>query len=129
MNPNDSLGIRYILVNYLLAEEMNKEADEFLSVHKEATCFMLYSEALLSFRCKSARKASVSLRKALESNSCVPAYLLGKKHIPYIKPDAYSRGSEEEAIIYTSFAIHSWKITPSALDWLADRVKMKDDEK
>lgn len=121
LNPNDSLGIRYMLVNYLLAEEMNKEADEFLSDHKEATCFMLYSEALLSFRCKSDRKAAVSLSKALESNSFVPAYLLGEKHIPYIKPDAYSRGSEEEAIIYASFALHSWKTTPSALDWLADR--------
>ncbi|MFD2369048.1 hypothetical protein ACFSO0_03505 [Brevibacillus sp. GCM10020057] len=125
LNPNDNLGIRYILVNYLIAEEMNKEADEFLSEHKEATCFMLYSEALLSFRCKSVSKAAVSLRKALESNSFVPAYLLGEKHIPYIKPDAYSRGSEEEAIIYASFALHSWKTTPSALDWLADRANRK----
>ncbi|MFC0213341.1 MULTISPECIES: hypothetical protein [Paenibacillaceae] len=121
LNPNDSLGIRYTLVNYLLAEGMNNEADEFLSEHNEATCFMLYSEALLSFRCKSARKAAISLNKALEANSFVPAYLVGVKYIPHIVPETYSRGSEEEAIIYASASLSAWRVTPSALDWLATR--------
>ncbi|RRJ67156.1 hypothetical protein EHV15_32700 [Paenibacillus oralis] len=122
MNPNDNQGIRYLLVNYLLAEEMNKEVDELLLEHEEATCFMQYSEALLSFRCKGARKAAGSLRKALESNSHVSAYLLGVKHIPHVVPDAYTRGSEEEAIFYASVAHQAWKTTPNALVWLAERV-------
>ncbi|MNN41254.1 Tetratricopeptide repeat protein [compost metagenome] len=122
LNPNDNQGIRYLLVNYLLAEEMNKEVDELLLEHEEATCFMQYSEALLSFRCKGARKAAGSLRKALELNSHVSAYLLGVKHIPHVVPDAYTRGSEEEAIIYVSVAHQAWEATPNVLAWLAERV-------
>lgn len=120
LNPNDNQGIRYHLINYLLVEEMNNDAEELLSNYKEATCFMQYSETLLAFRSNRARKAAESLRNAIESNRYVPAYLLGAKPVPYAVPDDYTWGSEEEAMIYASVALQAWKTTPSALTWLGE---------
>jgi tetratricopeptide (TPR) repeat protein len=123
LNPNDNQGIRYILINCLLAEEMDKEAEKLLSVYQESSCFMLYSEALLSFRRLKQNKADKFLKEALLSNSYVPAYLLKLKHLPWSLPGYYSYGSMEEAIIYAADACVVWENTSGALAWLAERIK------
>ncbi|MBA1337005.1 MAG: hypothetical protein HPY66_3441 [Firmicutes bacterium] len=123
LNPNDNQGIRYILVNCLLAEGMDGEAEKLLSEYQESSCFMLYSEALFSFRNLSRGKAAKHLEQALASNPHVPSYLLGLKHIPFVLPAAYSWGSEEEAILYAADAYDVWKSTPGALGWLAEEIK------
>lgn len=122
LNPNDNQGIRYILINCLLAEEMDKEAEKLLSVYRESSCFMLYSEALLSFRRVKHGEADKFLKEALLSNPHVPPYLLELKHLPWSLPAYYSHGSMEEAIIYAANACAVWKNTPGALAWLAERI-------
>lgn len=123
LNPNDNQGIRYQLIQYLLAEGMDKEAEELLSRYEEGTCFMLYSEALLAYRNKDNTRAASALREALKSNAHVPPYLLGRKAIPVLLPDFYSPGSDEEAGIYADMAIEAWKETPDALHWMAGQVR------
>jgi tetratricopeptide (TPR) repeat protein len=123
LNPNDNQGIRYILINCLLAEGMDKEAKKLLLVYRESSCFILYSEALLSFRGLKHNEADKFLKEALLSNPHVPPYLLGAKHLPWSLPDHYSHGSIEEAIIYAADACAVWKNTPRALAWLAERIK------
>ncbi|TWH60285.1 ST7 protein [Desulfitobacterium sp. LBE] len=123
LNPNDNQGIRYILINCLLAEGLDGEAEKLLSTYPESSCFMLYSEALLSFRRLKHRKAEASLKEALLSNPHVPPYLLGSKHLPWSQPAYYSPGSIEEAVIYATDACTVWKNTPNALTWLAEKLK------
>jgi len=123
LNPNDNQGIRYILVNCLLAEGMDEETEKLLSVYQELSCFMLYSKALLSFRRLGYGNADKFLKEALLSNPHVPPYLLELKHIPWSLPAYYSQGSMEEAIIYAADACTVWKNTPGALAWLAERIK------
>lgn len=123
LNPNDNQGIRYILINCLLAEEMNDEAEELLSVYREPSCTMLYSAALLSFRKLGYGNADNFLKEAILSNPHVPPYLLELKLIPWSLPAYYSQGSVEEAIIYAADACAVWKKTPGALAWLAEDLK------
>lgn len=120
LNPNDNQGIRYILINCLLAEGMDSETGKILSVYQESSCFMLYSEALLSFRRLRDSEADKFLKEAVLSNPHVPPYLLELKHIPWSLPVYYSQGSMEEAIIYAADACAVWKNTPGALAWLAE---------
>lgn len=123
LNPNDNQGIRYTLVNCLLAQGMDAEAAKLLLEYPESCCFMLYSQALLSFRSSDCVKSARYLKQALESNPHVPAYLLGIKHMPWRLPDAYAWGSEEEAVIYAADAGEVWKNTPGALAWLAEETR------
>jgi len=123
LNPNDNQGIRYILVNCLLAEAMDGEAEKLLSEFQESSCFMLYSQALLSFRNLDRGKSTKYLKQAIASNRYVPDYLLGLKPIPWFLPAGYSWGSEEEAVLYAADAYDVWKNTSGALDWLADEIK------
>ena len=123
LNPNDNQGIRYLLVNCLLAEGMDAEAEKLLSAYQESSCFMLYSQAILSFRSLGPVKSAKDLKQALGSNPHVPPYLLGVKPIPWSMPDYYSHGSMEEAIIYAAKAYDIWKSTPGALSWLEEGSK------
>jgi tetratricopeptide (TPR) repeat protein len=124
LNPNDNQGIRYTLVNCLLAEGMDRDAAQLLLEYQESSCFMLYSEALLSFRRFGHDNTDKYLKKALLSNSHVPHFLLGLKPLPWSQPDSYSLGSEEEAIIYATDAYDIWKNTTGALAWLADVIRI-----
>ncbi|HOV79678.1 MAG TPA: hypothetical protein PK728_06175 [Bacillota bacterium] len=122
LNPNDNQGIRYILAGCLLEEGMDDALGALLNQYEgDISCFMHYNRALWSFRTSggSNEQSDAYLAEALESNSHVPAYLLGKKKIPYCLPDYYALGSEEEAMIYAEGAKKAWQKTPAALAWLA----------
>mgnify|MGYP000942745958 CR=1 FL=1 len=123
LNPNDNQGIRYTLINCLLAEGMHEEAEKLLKEYQEPTCFMLYSQAILSFMKSEGIKSDKYLMKAFESNSYVPVYLTGEKHVPWFLPNMYSLGSEEEAILYSHESIEAWKSVSGAIAWLAEKYK------
>jgi tetratricopeptide (TPR) repeat protein len=122
LNPGDNQGVRHILASCLLAEGMDKDAEQLLAEYDEdGSCFMAYSRALLSFRKTGAGSAADKhLQAALISNIHVPQYLLGKRFIPYKQPEYYALGSEEEAAIYAGDAKEAWENTPGALEWLAE---------
>lgn len=50
LNPNDNQGIRYLLINWLIAESAFEVAEKIISDYPENSVFMLYGAALLYFR-------------------------------------------------------------------------------
>ncbi|MDO9535840.1 MAG: tetratricopeptide repeat protein [Bacillota bacterium] len=120
LNPGDNQGIRYLLACSLLEGGRDAEFAEFIEEHgDEASCFMVYSEALWAFRTGDPWKDG-RLREALAENSYVPPYLLGEKWVPYRLPASYSHGSEEEAVLYAKEARAAWKNNAEALVWLKE---------
>jgi tetratricopeptide (TPR) repeat protein len=124
LNPNDNQGIRYLLVDHLLEEGDDKGLGKLLNEYKEdASASWLYTRALWTFRQEGAgRKANTALRKALEQNRHVPAYLLGTKKLPKRQPEYIGFGDDREAVSYAADAVQAWRKTPGALEWLAEHV-------
>jgi len=122
LNPGDNQGIRYALVNCLLAEEDDKAAGELLDQYKgDLSATWLYSRALLLFRREGpSRKARAQLKKALNYNHHVPLYLLEIKRLPDRMPEYVGIGDENEAVAYIVEAFEPWYKTPGAIEWLAD---------
>lgn len=123
LNPNDNQGARYPLISCLLEEGRWDETEEFLREWgDEASCFMEYSRALLSFAVSGKDgQADEYLKKAFASNEFVPSYLTGERIVPFILPDYYGFGDDDEAAIYADLALKAWRKTPGAVDWV--RVK------
>jgi tetratricopeptide (TPR) repeat protein len=121
LNPNDNQGVRYLLADHLLEEGDNKALGRLLNQYKEdASAAWLYTRALLTFRQEGAsRQANTALRKALDGNRHVLAYLLGRKKLPKRQPELIGFGDDSEAVSYAADAIQIWRKTPGALEWLA----------
>ena len=121
LNPGDNQGVRYTLANWLLGEGDDEALGKLLDQYKDdAMAGWAYSRALLQFRRKGASvQANTALKKAIQANRFVPAYLLGRKRLPRQMPDYIGLGDENEAIDYAVGAIESWAKTPGALEWLA----------
>lgn len=120
LNPNDNQGIRYLLIDCLLALGDDKEAARLLKRYKDdGAAAWVWSHALLSFRrggdCAASRKA---LATAVETNTQVPAYLLGYKKMPLQLPAFITWGGEDEAIAYVDSAAEAWAAAPGALAWV-----------
>jgi tetratricopeptide (TPR) repeat protein len=121
LNPNDNQGTRYVLINWLIAENMDDMAKDLLSDYPEDSTMMLYSAALLYFKQGKKTKANSFIKKALKANQYVLKCLLllkkkksGKKEMIH----SYSPGKESEAIVYIEYAGKNWLEIPGALEWL-----------
>lgn len=121
LNPNDNQGIRYLLIDCLLALGRDEDADKLLKRYED-DCGVgwPWSRALLMFRRhgdgEAARKA---LRAAVKNNKHVPPYLLGQRQMPRRLPDYVSLGGEDEAVSYMHTGAAAWAAMPGALAWLA----------
>jgi tetratricopeptide (TPR) repeat protein len=120
LNPNDNQGVRYILLDCLLALGRDGDADKLLRRYKDdgaAAC--VWSGALAVFRregeCLASRKA---LARAVRTNGHVPAYLLGRKKLPHDLPALIGMGGEDEAVAYVHDSAPAWAATPNALQWV-----------
>lgn len=121
LNPSDNQGVRYDLAAYLF--EIN-DLDRLSRLIKKYTgdgsTFWQYSRALLAYyQSGESKKANRELRRALEKNPFVPAYLLQARVLPEELPEFYSLGSHEEAILYTASYCGGWYRKPESLLWLA----------
>lgn len=121
LNPGDNQGIRYVLINCLLAQGDDQAVEQLLKQYPDdAAATWAYARALWLFRREGAgRRANAALKKALKANRFVPAYLLGKKKLPRSMPAYIGFGDETEAIDYAAGASAVWRETPGALEWLA----------
>lgn len=121
LNPNDNQGVRYRLVCCYLEEGDDKAAIKLLKKYKgDAAATWGYSQALVIFRAKGpGPDADKAFAIAYKHNPHVPAYLLGKKHMPLLPPEYIGFGDTNEAVDYVSSSRHIWNQTPGALDWLA----------
>jgi tetratricopeptide (TPR) repeat protein len=127
LNPNDNQGIRYILVSCLLELNRDDEVAKLLEKYPDdAAATWPWTAALLAFRKQGDNADSrAKLAAALETNSHVPAFLLGKKKLPRTLPGLVGFGDESEAVYYAAENQEVWQATPGALAWLADRINAK----
>ena len=126
LNPGDNQGIRYSLLNLLVATGQDEKALALLNgeYHDDAMAEWLYTRALLTFKTEGAGPAAnAALKEALKQNPHVPAYLTGSKRLPVKQPAFMGFGDENEAVSYVSGALPVWRKTPGALDWLQSRHK------
>jgi tetratricopeptide (TPR) repeat protein len=121
LNPMDNQGLRYLLANWLLAEDAAAGLDRLLALYPdEWSANLAYTTALHRFRQDGAsRPATKALRYALKINAFVPAYLLGDTPLPKTLPDYVGMGDEREAEAYAAEAKALWEATPGATVWLA----------
>lgn len=134
LNPGDNQGIRYMLLEWLLAEqqrgnEVEREAvAKLLAEYEEdASAAWLYGRALHLFMQGDVAEgitdaATEALRVAIEQNPHVPAYLLGTKKLPRRLPDYVGWGDDAEAVVYAEAAMPRWLAAPGAMDWLNETV-------
>lgn len=80
---------------------------------------------LLAFRQKSG-EADQLLQAAIKANKHVPAFLLGKEHLPEERPPYYSPGKDSEAVMYAGIFLRNWRSTPGAISWLRESTKKKE---
>ncbi len=126
LNPGDNQGIRYLLCECLLDLDRKDELHHLLDEYADdASATWVYSRALLAFRREGDTEASCRLlRKAAQSNSHVPAYLVGNKPIPRELPEYVGFGDEDEAVSYVASSLSAWKNTPGAITWLRRVLKV-----
>ncbi|HEX5181875.1 MAG TPA: DUF6429 family protein [Allosphingosinicella sp.] len=120
LNPNDNQGIRYLLVDALLAAGRDAEAGGLLNDYgKEGSAAWTWSAALLAYRRHGKGAESLkALQIALKSNRHVPDYLLGRVRRPEMLPEFIGMGDRNEAVAYVERADAAWG-TKGAKDWLS----------
>lgn len=124
LNPGDNQGIRYQLLTIYQVTENDPALQDLLKRYKDDySAYWLYTQALVAFRrYRGGVRAGKKLAAALEYNTFVPSYLLGRKRMPKAREPFISPGHENEAIDYCAGAIPFWHGTPGALDWLREAV-------
>lgn len=119
LSLNDNLGVRYQLINLLLRVGDFEGIDELNEAfEKESNLGWNYSIALRYFKDNQLEKASVLLKKAFEANEHIAEYLIGSKAIRHPRPEHYSVGSDEEAILYVEMTKGVWAESKDAIKWL-----------
>lgn len=125
LNPNDNQGLRYRLLNCLIADGKDSEAIRLYHEHgEENTAVWVYNRVLLLFRQEGVgEKADRALQEALAQNHHVPAYLLKRKRLPGVLPDYITFGGREEAVLYAAEALPLWQETSGAREWLSNALE------
>ena len=122
LNPGDNQGNRYVLAQCLLRLNRLDELESLLNradYRDDASADWAFARALLAFRRHGDAPASrTALRQAQESNPFVVPLLLGGAQMPPMMPQAFSPGSEQEAILCVEQLAGEWYRTPGALEWL-----------
>jgi tetratricopeptide (TPR) repeat protein len=124
LNPNDNQGLRYNLLNWLLAMGNLEKAGELLKKHDEGSAFMLFSKLLLIIKTEpsNTKKIADAYRKANRQNPFVVEYLLDKKGLPDYEPEYYGFGDENEALTYCFDAKKIWEEDDTAMAILGELV-------
>jgi len=117
LNPNDNQGLRYSLINWLLAMGESDKAGKFLKKYNDENTFILFSKLLFIIKTESAntKKFTAAYRAASGANPLVTPYLLGRKKLPGYIPEYYSPGDDNEAITYCLGAKAVWEEDETAM--------------
>ena len=119
--PEDRLLIRGVLLSWLIAEGLDEEVEEILSMYKDdylsATKF---SKALYLFKVGKLDEAERALRIANASNPFVVSYITKQKRLPKVQPELKSLGSEEDAIHYIKNSEDAWDSVEGSRNWVKE---------
>lgn len=118
----DEPGCRYPLASLYAMTADWRALEALLARFDEASCALLYSQALMWFARKAPAHAKTCLVKALASNAHVPAYLLGQRKLPKQPPHYWQSGSRDEAASYALQGRTAW-LAEGALLWLRTHSK------
>ncbi len=121
LNPGDNQGIRYLVLNWLLALGRDADVAPLLKRYKgDDGTDWTWSAALASFRKGGDRPAArKALARAIAANRYVADYLLARKRPPRVLGPYITMGGQDEAASYAEAAAETWKAAPGALAWLA----------
>jgi hypothetical protein len=120
LNEEDHQGARYQALRLLLRLEHDVDAQNLIKKYEaDGSAAWAYSSALLIFRQRGEQASSrKTLKKAIQINPYVPAYLIGVKTLPTEEPEAIGFGDDSEAIQYVLDHYPAWWSTPGAVNWL-----------
>jgi tetratricopeptide (TPR) repeat protein len=120
LNSNDNQGIRYLLIDCLLALGSDEQAARLIKRYKnDGAAAWSWSRALLAFRRNGDGPESRSaLSQAIGDNAHVASLLLGDRKMPRRLPPYVGVGDENEAVAYVHGAAAAWSAAPGALAWL-----------
>ncbi len=120
LNPNDNQGVRYELLDRLIENSRDREANDLVKAYKNdgASCWA-FGRVLLQFRkTGDSAKTRTLLKKAMDCNPFAAAYLSGAKSMPRKLPGFYGMGDENEAIAFALTGKAAWAATEGAAAWL-----------
>ena len=123
LNHDDNLGMRYLLMGWLLEDRRDAEAEALHARYAgDSYAGWPYAAALLAFRRhggEGSAEAAAALARALAANPHLAGLLTGQVPMPKAMPEFYSPGSREEAVLAARECRLAWEATPEALAWLA----------
>ena len=124
LNPGDNQGARYVLVAILLELEKENEAQSVMACYRDdMLSHWLYNRTLVQFRRRGGRRRTqTALRRAVDGNSLVLAFLLGNRRVSSYDLDLVEPGEASEAIEYHHLYKAAWAMTAGALDWLGEQL-------
>jgi tetratricopeptide (TPR) repeat protein len=122
LNPNDNLGVRYILGAYLVEAE---RYDEYQKLHAEypedCGAHWLYTYTQFLFKTEGVNKnTQKALEKAFNINKHVIPYLIGINKMPSKMPSGMGLGDESEAVWLAEDIGFAFARTKGFLEWLRD---------
>lgn len=119
--PEDRLLIRGVLLSWLIAEGLDEEVEEILSMYKDDyLASTKFSKALHLFKLGKLDEAERALRIANASNPFVVDYITKQKRVPKVQPELKSLGSEEDAIYYIKNSEFAWDSVEGSRDWVKE---------
>ena len=121
LNPNDNQGNRYLLFDWLLTDNRQKDVEKLISLYpNDGGAHWEYGKTLYCFKKfgPDNEKTKTQVKLAFAANGHVVKYLNGNNKIPDEMPHGYSLGSEDEAICYVQDSIVPWLNTVNAPEWL-----------
>lgn len=125
MNPNDNLGVRYILVNcYLSLGQTAKVLSICRKCSQDAGSDILYGKVLGLLMKGDPTAAGTAMEDALRYTPNVAKEIAATAHTPFDAKNCHSlaRGSREEAAEYWSRTCTLWENTPGAVDFVRQHV-------
>jgi tetratricopeptide (TPR) repeat protein len=119
LNPNDNLGLRYLLMGlYLEASRLDDAKQLFEQFEDEGSAMFTWARVLERLLADDKAGATVALNEARETNPHVEPLLTGKKRMPRETPEYYGFGDKNEAVICVQSIGAAWKSADGAVEWL-----------
>ncbi len=122
LNPNDTQGVRYLLIAELLRQGDMPALKRLLTAYKdEWSVVWLYTRALLAFREGQGGIVGTAMlvADAREANPHVPDILSGVRPPVGLRDGYVTLGGTDEASWYVEEHGPAWHATPGAVVWLA----------
>ena len=123
LNPNDNQWIREpLLALYLQIGDLDAAGRRLQQNEDDGSATFAWARVLERILAAEMEEAARLLKNARKENLFVEQYLTTQRELPDEMPDAYTMGSEEEAMITVESLTAAWAAHPKALLWLLGEI-------